>query len=114
MMDTIFVTIVTDVNEGPPQVLPNRYSISQNFPNPFNLSTAIRYTIPKRSEVTISIYNVMRRKVNTIVDETKGASSHTAYWDGTDKIGKVVSSGVYFYRIRADEFVETKRLLLLK
>ena len=114
MIDTIFVKIVTDVNEDPTQVLPNRYSISQNYPNPFNLSTAIRYTIPKRSKVTISIYNVMGRKVNTIVVESKRTGSHTAYWDGADKAGKVVSSGVYFYRIRAGDFVETKRMLLLK
>lgn len=114
MIDTIFVTVATDVNEDFPQELPDGYSISQNYPNPFNLSTAIRYTIPRRSKVTISIYNVMGRKVNTIVDETKSAGSHTAYWDGTDKAGKVVSSGIYFYRIHAGDFVETKRMLLLK
>jgi len=114
MIDTIFVTIATDINDDLPQELPNRYSISQNYPNPFNLSTTIRYTIPTRSQVTISIYNVMGQKVNTIVDETKSAGSHTAYWDGTDKAGKVVSTGVYFYRILAGDFVESKRMMLLK
>ena len=114
MVDTIFVTVATDVNDDLPQELPDRYSISQNYPNPFNLSTTIRYTIPTRSTVTIFIYNIMGQKVNTIVDETKRAGSHTAYWDGTDKAGKVVSTGVYFYRLHAGDFVETKRMLLLK
>ncbi|MCH7691735.1 MAG: T9SS type A sorting domain-containing protein [candidate division Zixibacteria bacterium] len=114
MIDTIFVTVATDVNDDLPQELPDRYSISQNYPNPFNLSTTIRYTLPTRSKVTISIYNIMGQKVNTIVDGTKSAGSYTAYWNGTDKAGKVVSSGVYFYRLHAEDFVETKRMLLLK
>ena len=114
MIDTIFVTIPTDINDELPQELPNSYSISQNYPNPFNLSTTIRYTLPARSQVTISIYNVMGQKVNTIIDETKSAGSHTVYWDGTDKAGKVVSSGVYFYRLQAGDFIESKRMMLIK
>ena len=114
MVDTIFVTVPTDINDELPQELPNSYSISQNYPNPFNLSTAIRYTLPARSQVTISIYNVMGQKVNTIVEVSKSAGSHTAYWDGTDKAGKVVSSGVYFYRLQAGYFVESKRMMLIK
>ncbi len=114
MVDTIFVSIPTDINDELPQELPNGYSLSQNYPNPFNLSTTIRYTLPTRSKVNISIYNVMGRKVNTIVDGTKSAGSYTAYWDGTDKAGKVVSSGVYLYRFHAGDFVESKRMLLLK
>ena len=114
MVDTIFVTVATDINDELPQGLPNSYSLSQNYPNPFNLSTTIRYTIPARSTVTIAIYNIMGQKVNTIVDETKRAGSHIVYWDGTDKAGKVVSSGVYFYRLIAGEFIESKRMMLIK
>ena len=114
MIDTIWVSVPTDINDELPQELPNSYSISQNYPNPFNLSTTIRYTLPTRSRVNISIYNVMGRKVNTIVDGTKSAGSYTAYWDGTDKAGKVVSSGVYFYRLHAEDFVESKRMMLIK
>jgi len=114
MIDTIFVTVATDINDELPQELPNSYSISQNYPNPFNLSTAIRYTLPTRSQVTISIYNVMGQKVNTIVEGSKSVGSHIVFWDGTDKTGKVVSSGVYFYRIHAGDFVESKRMMLIK
>ncbi len=114
MVDTIFMTVATDINDDLPQELPDSYSISQNYPNPFNLSTTIRYTLPARSQVTISIYNVMGQKVNTIVEGSKSAGSHTVYWDGADKAGKVVSSGVYFYRLQAGDFVESKRMLLLK
>lgn len=114
MVDTIFVTVATDVNDELPQELPNSYSISQNYPNPFNLSTTIRYTLPARSQVTISIYNVMGQKVSTIIDETKSAGSHTVYWEGTDFAGRVVSSGVYFYRLQAGDFIESKRMMLIK
>ena len=114
MVDTIFVSVLTDINDELPQELPSSYSISQNYPNPFNLSTAIRYTLPARSQVTISIYNVMGQEVNTIVEGSKSAGSHIVFWDGTDKAGKVVSSGVYFYRLIAGNFVESKRMMLIK
>jgi hypothetical protein len=103
-----------DVDEEHVALLPTTVSISDNYPNPFNPSTTIDYNIPKRSHVTIEIFNILGRKVKTIVNEAKSAGSHTIRWDGTDAHGSSVSTGIYLYRFQAGEFVQTKKMLLLK
>jgi hypothetical protein len=89
--------------------LPSSFTLSQNFPNPFNPSTTIQYALPKSSEVTLIVYNILGQHVATLVNETQGAGYHEAKFDGT-----ALASGVYFYRIQAGSFVQTKKLLLLR
>ena len=79
------------------------------FPNPFNPATEIRFALPEASHVTIDIYNVMGQKVTTLVDEHRDAGRHTVRWDGS-----YAASGVYFYRIEAGSFVESRKMILLK
>ncbi|MBD3257379.1 T9SS type A sorting domain-containing protein [candidate division GN15 bacterium] len=105
---------VTDVDEGGVPGLPLSYALGQNYPNPFNPVTTIGYTLPQRSHVTIDVYNLLGRQVRTLVDREVAAGSFTVSWDGTNADGKQVSTGVYLYRFRAGDHVETKKMVLMK
>ncbi len=95
-------------------ISPNEFLLSQNYPNPFNSATTIEYSIPISSRVTIDIYNLLGQKVKTVIDEMQPAGNYTTVWDGNDLNGRPISSGVYYYRILADDLTETKKLVLLK
>ncbi|OLE58262.1 MAG: hypothetical protein AUI36_13750 [Cyanobacteria bacterium 13_1_40CM_2_61_4] len=92
--------------EGP---LPKSYTLYQNYPNPFNPSTTIRYELPRASHVRLTIYDVIGREVRVVVDAQNGAGQHQATFGAGN-----LPSGVYFYRLTAGAFVETKKLLLMK
>ena len=89
--------------------LPSRYVLSSNFPNPFNLTTTIRYNIPKLSFVKIDIYDINGRLVETLVNENKNAGFYSVNWNA-----KNVVSGLYFYRIDAGDFIDVKKCLVVK
>ncbi|MCK4461197.1 MAG: T9SS type A sorting domain-containing protein, partial [candidate division Zixibacteria bacterium] len=93
---------------------PYRWSLSHNYPNPFNPSTTILYSLATRSHVTITIYNVLGQEVNVIVDDVKSAGEYDASWDGADFGGRGVASGIYFYRLAADDHTETAKMVLLR
>jgi len=90
-------------------VLPKLYALSQNYPNPFNASTTISYTLPCPSDVTLYIYDILGRKVQTLVSTNQPAGYHRAIWQADE-----FSSGVYFYKIQAGGYAETKKMVLLK
>ena len=96
------------------KVLPAKYSLHQNFPNPFNPITTIVYELPKDSFVSIRIYDLNGRLVNTLVNQEQTAGYKAIKWAGVDGNGKFVSAGVYLYVIQAGEFRETKKMVLLK
>lgn len=83
-------------------------------PNPFNPTTAVEYTLPVASRVTVEIYNVLGAMVRTIVDEDQTAGRHTAFWNGQDESDRPTPTGVYFYRVKAGELEESGRMLLMK
>jgi hypothetical protein len=89
--------------------LPQEVSLSQNYPNPFNPSTTIRYGLPQKSQVTLKVFNTLGQLVTTLVNGEQEAGYHEVRFDGSN-----LASGVYFYRLQAGDFVQTKRLLLLK
>jgi hypothetical protein len=97
---------VRDINDI---VLPNTFTLKQNYPNPFNLATRIEFTIPHSSHVRLDIFDVLGRRVQTLVDQRLSAGRKEVAWDATG-----LASGTYFYRLTADDFVETKKMLLLK
>jgi hypothetical protein len=103
----------TDVN-GQSEVLPKKFMLRQNYPNPFNPTTTISFELPRKSVVTLDVFNVVGQKVTTLVDGTLPAGEHTAVWDGLDESGNRVASGIYFYRVHAGAFSSTKKMLLLK
>ena len=94
--------------------LPQTYALSQNYPNPFNPTTQINFDIPAKSHVTLSVYNVLGQKVATLVDKEMAQGRYVADWNGTTDGGTEVSSGVYFYKIEAENYVMTKKMMLLK
>jgi len=89
--------------------IPNEWSLSQNYPNPFNPSTMIKYGLPRRSEVTLTIYNSLGQRVVQLVDEEEDAGYHEVTFDGSS-----LASEVYFFRLQAGSFVKTMKLLLLR
>ncbi len=89
--------------------VPDKYSLSQNYPNPFNPETNIEYSIPKNSNVTLKVYDMLGREVATLVNKQQEAGSYVAVWNASN-----FSSGVYFYRLTAGSFVQTKKMSLTK
>ncbi len=95
--------------EDDQQQLPIDYTLSQNYPNPFNPSTIIQYSILKPSQVKLTIYNIQGQEVTTIVQGHQPPGMYSVEWDG-----KGFSSGIYFYRLQAGDFIQTRKMLLLK
>lgn len=93
---------------------PDAFALSQNFPNPFNPETQISYSLPREAHVTLTIFNVLGQKVKTLVDELQDAGYKSIRWDGENDSGNKVSSGIYFYRIQAGDYSQTKRMVLLE
>ncbi|UCF04187.1 MAG: T9SS type A sorting domain-containing protein [bacterium] len=93
---------------------PHIYSLAQNYPNPFNPLTAIRYSVKNRDAVTLKIYDVTGRLVRTLVNEIKEPGAYTVAWDGYNDRGAGVASGIYFYRLAAGDFVQTRKMVLLR
>jgi len=95
-------------------VTPKYFELYQNHPNPFNHETVIRFNLEKPAEMTLVIYNSLGQKVKTLLEGRLKAGLTSISWDGKDEKGKVVSSGVYLYELKAGGFTETKRMVLLK
>jgi len=89
--------------------LPSDFKLSQNYPNPFNPLTNIRYSLPVRAKVKLVIYNLRGQEVARLVDGERPAGIHSAVWDASD-----ISSGIYFYRLSAGDYVKTRKMVLLK
>ncbi len=95
-------------------VLPINFSLSQNYPNPFNPTTTIEFSLPTAGKTKIEVYNILGELVSTPFDGIAAAGANSIVWDGTNSKGQNVSSGIYFYRLTADEYTETKKMTLLK
>jgi len=93
---------------------PTTYRLAQNYPNPFNPQTTITYDLAKTGTVRLSVYAVNGQLVRTLVDGERPAGSYSVVWDGTDDAGRDVASGVYLCRMKAGEFVSTRKLLLIR
>jgi len=96
-------------------LVPTRYALHNNVPNPFNPLTSIKYDLPRASHVSLCIFDVSGRLVRVIVDgEMQQPGRHEAVWNGRDNAGRGVAAGLYFYRLTADTFTDTRRMLLVK
>jgi hypothetical protein len=96
-------------------VLPEAFALLQNHPNPFNPTTTIRYDVPRGGgHVTLRVYNVSGQLVRTLVSGFEAAGQKSATWDATDDRGQTVSTGIYFYQLKAEGFSETRKMLLMK
>ena len=100
--------MITSVDPGSHE-MPQESSLSQNYPNPFNPSTTIKYALPSATMARLSVYDMLGREVSVLVNEGREAGVHEVRFDASG-----LSSGVYFYRLQAGDFTQTKRLLLLR
>jgi hypothetical protein len=105
---------MTSVENDENSLLPDGYELGQNYPNPFNMSTTIEYSLPRHAAVTLTIYNILAQVVREWPTEFRAMGNHLVQWDGYSNNGTDVASGVYFYRLIADEFIETKKMVLMK
>ncbi len=96
------------------ELIPTVFALLQNYPNPFNPVTTLRYDLPEQSTVNIIIYDMLGRQVRTLLNQTQDAGFKSVIWDATNDYGKPVSVGVYLYKIQAGEFVQTRKMVLLK
>jgi hypothetical protein len=111
-IDSLSPTEVREIGET--ETLPERFVLLQNYPNPFNPTTEIEFVIPKPAQVKIEIFNILGEKIATLVDRKLGAGHKAVEWDGKDDQGREVSTGIYFYRLKAKDFTQTKKMVLLK
>jgi len=95
-------------------LIPEAYTLHQNFPNPFNPVTTIQYDLPERSDVLLTIYDILGRQVRTLVRGVEEPGYRSIVWDGSDDFGGPVSTGVYLYQIKAGDFTQTRKMLLLR
>ncbi|HKI47522.1 MAG TPA: T9SS type A sorting domain-containing protein, partial [Balneolales bacterium] len=104
----IYNPLLTDVKDAP-RTPPESYSLSNNYPNPFNPTTNIKYSIPKAGHVLLQVYNMLGQRVATLVDKQQNAGYYTISFNASQ-----LASGVYFYRIKAGSFVKTQKMMLIK
>ncbi len=107
------VYLPTAVDEDKPQV-PTSFSLGQNYPNPFNPSTEIKFALPRRLEISLTVFDLLGQTVKVIAGGTLEAGEHRVRWDGTDQNGMSVASGIYFYRLEAAGFSQSRKMILLK
>ena len=118
VVDTLDV-YVSGIGEGPTgivgeEAIPRRYAVSQNYPNPFNPVTLIHYELPRDSEVSLTVYNLLGQKVRSLVSGYQGAGRYDVEWRGDNDLGHPVGSGVYIYRFVAGDYDRTLKMILMK
>jgi len=97
-----------------PELLPNRFGLQQNYPNPFNSSTTIAYSCAREGLVTITVYNILGQEVATLFSGRMSPGVYSISWNSKDRQGNLLSSGVYFYRMIADSYIQTRKLVILR
>ena len=97
------------IKENKTLEIPDHFLLSQNYPNPFNPSTTIKYALPQASHVSLSVFNILGQRVASLVDGRQEAGYHEVNFNASS-----LTSGVYFYRLQAGNFVQTKKLILMK
>ena len=95
-------------------IIPDEFIVHQNFPNPFNPETEIRFALTKDSHVVINIYNTLGQQIDTLIEALYATGFHSVRWDGKDRNGSPVSSGVYLYQIQAGEFSQVRKMSLIR
>ncbi len=94
--------------------VPKEFALENNYPNPFNPTTTIRYAVPAGSKVTLRVYNILGQEVRSLVNGFRDVGRYEVMWDGRNNGGNQVSSGVYLYRMEAGKFIQTKKMLFVK
>ena len=95
-------------------LIPEDFALHQNYPNPFNPVTTLRYDLSDNSLVDITIFDMLGRRVKTLVNQTQDAGFKSVVWNATNDYGRPVSAGIYLYKIQAGEYISIKKMILLK
>lgn len=111
---TFFVSITAIKGEGSDRILPAKFSVTQNYPNPFNPSTKIQFQLPGAGKVRLTVYDINGRLIKEIFSGDKEAGKYTFEWNGQNSNGVQVSSGVYFYSVKYNNSLSTKKMIYLK
>ena len=111
---SIIIYVIEPIGADNEGLIPQEFSLSHNYPNPFNPQTTIRYGLPRQSNLTLIIYNIMGQVIMHWDEQNVPPGFYRKTWNGTNQIGAPVVSGLYFYRIIAGDFVQTKKMVLLK
>jgi hypothetical protein len=106
--------IALAVAEERAQLIPKEQELYQNYPNPFNPKTSIKYSITRRSQVMLSVYNILGQLIKTLAKETQEAGLHSITWDGTTESGIPTGSGVYFVKLDAEGTSKMRKMVLLR
>lgn len=106
--------IVTYVDDIKSDVIPDYYNLYQNYPNPFNPITTIKYQLPKKSAVKIEVFNTLGQRIKTLEDKDQLPGNYEVIWNGKDEFGQTVASGIYIYKIHTQDFVKTKKMILIR
>ena len=112
--EEVVKTVETAVETSDQASVPQAFSLAQNAPNPFNSNTVIRFALPQSSQVELTIYNLLGQPVAVLVQGPSEAGTFSVRWDGRDQAGHELTSGVYLYQLRAGEYTEVRKLLLLR
>ncbi len=111
----VTVQYFADVNDGnDQQQLPKSYELAQNYPNPFNPTTEIEFTLPKASQVNIQVFNILGQAVRSLIDDRFGPGVHRVRFDGRNDQGQPLATGIYFYRMTAGDYRQSRKMMLLK
>ena len=108
-IEACFPASTNEINQ-----LPHAFYLYNNYPNPFNPVTTLRYGLPENGLVNITIYDMLGREVKTLINQIQDAGYKSVIWDATNDYGKTVSAGIYLYQIQAGEYISTKKMVLLK
>jgi hypothetical protein len=95
-------------------LVPKTFALHQNYPNPFNPNTTIRFDLPNEALVRLDVYNILGRKVTTLINQPMQPGYHSIEWNGNDDNGRTIASGVYFYRLQAGDNTAKKKMVVLK
>ena len=106
--------LITAVEGDEALTLPEEYALQPNYPNPFNAQTLIPHQLPQGAPVELTAYNIAGQRVKRLVQTVQEGGYYQVSWQGRDEKGRPVGSGVYLYRLRAESFEQTRRLLVLK
>ena len=94
--------------------IPDEFALLQNVPNPFNPVTSIQFRLPEQSQVTLNVFDILGRKVRTLVNESKESGTYSVLWNGTTDSGESVGSGVYIYELTTPQFTSARKMIIIK
>jgi hypothetical protein len=106
--------MVTDIADDGRELLPAEFRLNQNYPNPFNPITNIKFHLPRTTDVRLDVFNILGQRVVTLIDGQMQHGEHVAQWNGENSDGQPVASGIYFYRLSADDFSDSRKMVLIR